>query len=167
MLTRLSYRLTPGLVVAAGRGPIACDMGLDVVIYNTGNLSIEADTLIVDPYKLTAIGYHNQNCYINGNTGYDQQDFQDMNQVTRRGTNWRNLVGDGEDKSIEFSDGPHNCVAVKKAGPRWRGGYVYMLHASICRTDTAVVRPEDVSYVLGLVQLRQYDPVGNLRKPGQ
>jgi hypothetical protein len=161
------YRLTPGLVVTMGLGPIACDMGLDVVIYNSGGLSIEADTLIFDPYKLTAIGYHNQNCYINGNTGYDQQDFQDMNQVTRRGTNWHNLIGDGEDKSIEFSDGPHNCVAIKKPGPRWRGGYVYMLHASICRTDAAAVRPEDVSYALGSLQLRQYDPVGNLRAPPQ
>jgi hypothetical protein len=160
------YRLMPGLVATAP-APIACDMGLDVVIYNTGKLSVEADTLIFDPYKLTAIGYHNQNCYINGNTGYDQQDFQDMNQVTRRGTNWHNLIGDGEDKSIEFSAGPHNCVAIKKPGPRWLGGYVYMLHASICRTDTAAVRPEDVSYALGSLELRQYDPVGNLRKAGE
>jgi hypothetical protein len=89
-----------------------------------------------------------------------------MNQVTRRGTNWRNLVADGEDKSIEFSDGPLNCVAIHRAGPKWRGGYVYMLHASICRTDTTTVRAEDVSYTLGPLQLRQYDPVGNLRPPG-
>ena len=76
-------------------------------------------------------------------------------------------MSNGEDKSIEFSDGPHNCIAVHKPGPQWRGGYVYMLHASICRTDTAAVRPEDVAYVLGSLQVRQYDPVGNLRKPGQ
>jgi len=69
-----------------------------------------------------------------------------MNQVTRRGTNWRSLVSNGEDKSIEFSDGPYNCIAVHKPGPPWRGGYVYMLHASICRTDTAIVRAEDISY---------------------
>jgi hypothetical protein len=90
-----------------------------------------------------------------------------MNQVTRRATNWRNLVRNGEDKSIEFSDGPHNCVAVHKPGPQWRGGYVYMLHASICRTDTAAVRAEDVAYALGSLQIRQYDPVGNLQKAGQ
>ena len=51
--------------------------------------------------------------------------------------------------------------------PTWRGGYVYMLHASICRTDTAAVRAEDVSYALGSLQVRQYDPVGNLRKAGE
>ena len=90
-----------------------------------------------------------------------------MNQVTRRGTNWRSLVSNGEDKSIEFSDGPYNCIAVHKPGPPWRGGYVYMLHASICRTDTAIVRAEDISYALGSLQVRQYDPVGNLRKSGE
>jgi hypothetical protein len=90
-----------------------------------------------------------------------------MNQVTRRGTNWRNFVSNGEDKSIEFSDGPHNCAAVQKAGPKWAGGYIYIMHASICATDTAAVRPEDVAYVLASLQVRQYDPAGNLRKPGE
>ena len=89
-----------------------------------------------------------------------------MNQVTRRGTNWRNLLGDGEDKSIEFSDGLHNCRAVRKAGPKWGGGYVYIMHASICRIDTAALRAEDVAYALGSLQIRQYDPQGNLRPPG-
>ena len=103
----------------------------------------------------------------NGYTGYDQEDFQDLNQVTRRGTAWHNLVGSAEDKSIEFSDGPHNCVAVHKAGPPWRGGYVYVLHASICRTDTAAGRAEDISYTLGSLQIRQHDPAGNLRKAGE
>ena len=86
-----------------------------------------------------------------------------MNQVTRRGTNWRNPVYNGEDKSIEFSYGAHNCIAVKKNGPPWGGGYVYVLHASICRTDAAAMRAEDVAYVLGSLQIRQYDPAGNLR----
>jgi hypothetical protein len=90
-----------------------------------------------------------------------------MNQMTRRGTNWRNFVSNGEDKSIEFSDGSHNCVAVQRAGLPWRGGYTYMLHASICRTDVAAMQAEDVSYALGSLQVRQYDPVGNLRNPGQ
>ena len=91
-----------------------------------------------------------------------------MNQMTRRGTNWRNSVNsNGEDKSIEFSDGAHNCVAVQKAGPPWRGGYIYMLHASICRTDTAAMRAQDIAYVLGSLQIRQYDPEGNLRPSGK
>ena len=90
-----------------------------------------------------------------------------MNQVTRRGANWRNLVGDGEDKSIVFSDGPHNCAAVRKAGPKWGGGYIYIMHASICRTDAGALRPEDIAWALGSLQIRQYDPQGNIRPPGQ
>lgn len=122
------YRLLPGATdqITNPKGGSNCDLALDVVMYSVGNLSIEADTLIFDPYKLTAIGHQtSQFCYVNGNPGYGQEDFQDMNQVTRRGTNWRNLVGDGNDKSIEFSDGPHNCVAVQRAGPKWSGGYIY------------------------------------------
>jgi hypothetical protein len=46
----------------------------------------------------------------------------------------------------------------------WRGGYIYMIHASICRTGTAAVQAEDVAYVLGSLQSRIDDPVGNLRK---
>jgi hypothetical protein len=161
------YRLVPGNVLFAQRGGLKCDMALDVVMYNVGNLAIEASTLIFDPYKLGATGLPGKYCYVVGYSGYDQEDFQDMNQVTRRGTNWRNLVSNNEDKSIEFSDGSHNCVALRKAGPKWRGGYIYMLHASICRTDTAAMRAEDVSSALGSLQVRQYDPQGNLRKAGE
>jgi hypothetical protein len=161
------YRLVPGTVLFAQRGGLKCDMALDVVMYNVGNLSVEASTLIFDPYKLVATGLPGKYCYVASHPSYDQEDFQDMNQVTRRGTNWRNLVADGEDKSIEFADGLHNCIAVHRAGPKWRGGYVYMLHASVCRTDTAAVRVEDVAYALGSLQVRQYDPIGNLRKVGE
>ena len=164
------YRLIPALTqqIINPKGGDNCDLALDVVMYITGRLSIEADTLIFDPYKLSAIGYQtSQFCYVNGNSGYDQQDFQDMNQVTRRGVNWHNLVSNGEDQSIEFSDGSHHCVAVQRAGPKWGGGYIYMLHASICRTDTAAVQPEDISSVLASLLIRQRDPQGNLRSPGQ
>jgi hypothetical protein len=161
------YRLVPGQVVLHQSGGLRCDMALDVVIYTAGNFSVEASTLIFDPYKLVATGMPSKWCYIIGYPGYGQEDFQDMNQVTRRGTNWRNLVSNGEHKFIEFSDGPNNCVAVHRPGPKWRGGYVYMLHASICRTDTAAVRTEDIAYALGSLQVRQYDPEGNLRQAGQ
>lgn len=165
----LGYRLIPGLTqqITNPKGGDNCDIALDVVMYSTGTLSIEADTAITDPYKLTAIGFHSNYCYVNGDSGYDLADFHDLNQVTRRGINWHNLVGDGEDKSIAFADGPHQCVAVKKAGPPWQGGYIYMMHASICRTDMAVIQPADIAYALGLLQIRQYDPTGNLRRPGQ
>jgi hypothetical protein len=165
----LGSRLIPGATdqITNPKGGSNCDIALDVVIYNTGNLSIEADTLITDPYKVTAIGFHSQYCYVNGHPAYDLEDFQDMNQVTRRGLNWHNPGGDGENRSVEFSDGPHRCVAVKKAGPQWQGGYIYMMHASICRSDAAVLQPADIAYALGLLQIRQYDPNGNLRRPGQ
>jgi len=29
------------------------------------------------------------------------------------------------------------------------------------------MRVEDIAYALGSLQVRQYDPVGNLRKPGE
>src|SRR5262245_34376859 len=164
------YRIIPGATnqITNPKGGSNCDLALDVAMYSAGNLSIEADTIIFDPYKVTAIGHQkSQFCYVNGNSGYGLEDFQDMNQITRRGTNWRNLVSNGEDKSVDFSDGPHNCTAVQRAGPPWGGGYIYMLHASICRTDTAAMRAEDVAYVLGSLQIRQYDPAGNLRRPGR
>ena len=103
---------------------------------------------------------------MHGYMGYDQEGFQDMNEVTRRGTNWRNLQINGQARSIEFSDGSHQCVAVLRPGPVWLGGYTYMMHASICRMDNANVRAEDVAYVLGSLETRTSDPVGNLRKAG-
>jgi hypothetical protein len=146
---------------------LGCDKAIDVVTFTVANLSIEASVLIFDPYKLTATASASR-CYIAGHPGYDQEDFQDMNQVTRRGTNWHNLVIDEQDRqnrSIEFSERGHACVAVLRHGPVWRGGYVWTLHASICRTDAAPVQAQDVAYVLGSLQTRIYDPVGNLRSP--
>jgi hypothetical protein len=45
----------------------------------------------------------------------------------------------------------------------WRGGFIWMLHASVCRTDMATVQAQDVAYVVGALQTRIYDPAGNLR----
>ena len=140
-------------------------MALDVVGANTGKLYIEADILALDPYKVTANGSPPSWCYVHSYMGYDQEDFQDMNEVTRRGTNWRNLQIDGQARSIEFTDGSHQCVAFLRPGPVWLGGYTYMMHASICRMDNASVQSADIAYVLGSLQTRTYDPVGNLRKP--
>jgi hypothetical protein len=158
------YRLTVP-EVATRTGGNSCDMALDVVGANTGKLYIEADILALDPYKVTANGSPPRWCYVHSYIGYDQEDFQDMNEVTRRGANWRNLQIDGQARSIEFTDGSHQCVAVLRPGPVWLGGYTYMMHASICRMDNASVRPEDVAYVLASLETRTYDPVGNLRKP--
>lgn len=165
------YRLTAGLAYSKpnGDGPMnnRCDLALDVVSYNLTNLSIEASILIFDPYKLTATSSDMSNCYVYGFTGYNQRDFADMNQVTRRGTNWHDLRGAGDNKSIAFSDGPHDCMAVRRHGPPWLSGYVYMLTASICRTDTASLQPDDVARALAAVKIREYDPEGNLRPPPQ
>ena len=159
------YRLTlPEISDEIGGN--SCDLALDVVGANTGKLYIEADILALDPYKVTANGSPPRWCYVHGYLGYDQEDFQDMNSVTRRGTNWHNLQIDGQARSIEFSDGAHNCVAVLRPGPVWLGGYTYMMHASICRTDTAPVQTQDIAYVIASLQTRTYDPVGNLRKAG-
>jgi hypothetical protein len=159
------YRLTlPEVSGTNNSNP--CDMALDVVGANTGKLYIEADILAFDPYKVTATGSPPRWCYVHGYMGYDQEDFQDMNSVTRRGTNWHNLQINGQARSIEFSDGSHNCVAVLRPGPVWLGGYMYMMHASICRSDTAAVQAGDIAYVLGSLETRIYDPVGNLRKAG-
>jgi hypothetical protein len=168
------YRLgPPGPSGAAGNNSNPCDMALDVVIDTTGKLAIEADILIFDPFKVMPTGSVPRWCYIHPYTHYDQEDFQDMNQMTRRGTNWRNLrINDMQDqwyggdrlRSIEFSDGSHNCLGVRKPGPVWRGGHMYIMHASICRTDTATVQAQDVAYVLVSLQTRIYDPLGNLRQ---
>jgi hypothetical protein len=136
--------------VQSSRGP-SCNTAVDEVVCKAGNLAIEANTLISDPYANRFSTW----CYAAGHPEYGEEDFQGMNQVTRRGSNWHNLINSGEDKSIEFFDGQHNCVAVQKAGPRWQRGFVYMVHASICRTDTAAVRAEDVAYALDLLHVRE------------
>jgi hypothetical protein len=159
------YRLTLPEPSTRSSGGNPCDLALDLVSATSGRLSIEADILAFDPYAVFATGSPPGWCYVHGYMGYDQEDFQDMNQVTRRGTNWHNLQINGQARSIEFSDGPHNCIAVLKPGPVWLGGYTYMMHASICRTDTASVQPNDIAYVLASLQTRTYDPVGNLRQP--
>ena len=158
----LGYKLTPGTAL--------CDMSLDVVSFENARLSVEADILIFDPYKIISdspTGHQSKNCYVRGYLDYDAEDFQDMNQVTRRGANFRNLVGSGDDKSIEFTDGNHNCKAIRHTGPEWHGGYIYIGHVSICRTDAAQVQAEDIAYVYNTLRIRTYDPEGNLRAPTQ
>jgi hypothetical protein len=170
-------RLVPAYLHASKGGDRSsrhCDIDHDVTIYTIGDLSVEADVFVFDPYKLTATGFPDPDCYVAGYAGYDQEDFQDMNRITRRGADWHDLRGETcnwsdpraacQTKSIEFSDGPHQCIAVRRPGPRWRAGFVWMLTASICRTDSAGVQPGDVDRALGAVQIRRYDPLGNVRQ---
>jgi hypothetical protein len=156
------YRLGRA-VNGSGGNTNNCEMALDVVIDTTRKLAIEADILVFDPYRVTATGSPLRQCHVGGQWRYDQEDFQDMNQVTRQGADWHNLQINDQGKSIEFSEGSHNCIAVLKRGPVWRGGLIWIMHASICRTDAATVQAIDVAYVLGSLQTRIYDPLGNLR----
>jgi hypothetical protein len=172
-------RLVPAYVhVSKGgdRDSKRCNIDHDVTMFRVGPLSVEADVFVFDPYQLAAdTGFPDPDCYVAGYTGYDQEDFEDMNQVTRRGTNWHDLRGETchwsdreaacETKSIEFSEGTDHCIAVRRPGPPWHAGYVYMLTASICRTDGASLEPGDVDRALAAVKIRRYDPVGNLVPP--
>jgi hypothetical protein len=85
---------------AVGEVQLPCDMALDVVIDTSGMLSLEADILVFDPHKVVASGGSTPRfCYVRSYLGYDQEDSQDMNQVTRRGTNWHNLqINDVQDQ---------------------------------------------------------------------
>jgi hypothetical protein len=173
-------RLVPAYVhVSKGRGDRDsgghCDIDHDVTIYNVGDLSVEADVFVFDPYKLTGEGFQDTDCYVAGYTGYDQEDFQDMNRITRRGADWHDLRSetckwsdlraDCETKSIEFSYGLDKCIAIRRPGPRWEAGFVWMLTATVCRTDGTSMQPDDVPRALGAIQIRQYDPTGNVAHP--
>jgi hypothetical protein len=170
------YHLVPGYRYHRGRNA-RCNIDHDVTIYDVGDLSVEADVLVFDPYLLAGDGTPGVNCFVWGYSGYDQEDFQDMNRITRRGTNWHDLQGltcDWKDrraecqaKSIQFSYGLQQCVAIRRPGPYWEGGYVWMLTASICHTDMASLQSDDVARALASLQIRTYDPVGNIRPPPQ
>jgi hypothetical protein len=54
-------------------------------------------------------------------------------------------------------------ATILRGKPAAPGGYIWIMHASLCRTDTITVQAEDVAYVPSAVQTRAYDPVGNLR----
>jgi hypothetical protein len=175
------YHLVPASVhVSNGRGDSSmtrCEIDHDVTIYNLGDLSVEADVLVHDPYKLTALGFADRDCYVPGYTGYDTEDFQDMNRITRSGLDWHDFRGETcswadsrpacETKSIEFTYGPHKCIAIRRPGPRWEAGFVWILTATICRADLQSIQPDDVARALSAVQIRQYDPLGNIARPPQ
>jgi hypothetical protein len=175
------YRLAPAYMYGSkGMGDESgsrdCEIDHDVTIFRIGDLSVEADVLVFDPYKLRAdTGFPDEDCYVAGYSGYDREDFHDMNRITRRGTGWHDFRGETckwselstacETKSVEFSYGSHQCIAVRRPGPRWHAGFVWMLTASICRTDPENIEPGDVDRALDAVQIRPYDPVGNLARP--
>ena len=141
-----------------------CNIAHDLVISNIGALAVEADVLVFDPYYVSAIGHQRSDCYVEASQSDLRQDFPDMNQMTRRGNGWRNFLDRGDLVTMEFSAGPDNCLAFEKRGPRWGGGYVYLIHASICRKDRRAVDAADVDFVIGSVQVQGRDMVGNLNR---
>ena len=144
-----------------------CRIGHDLVITNFGNLAVEADAIVVDPYYVSAIGSQHKGCYVQSHYSDLREDFPDMNQMTRKGTGWRDFVENGDLSTMAFSIGSSDCRAIEKRGPTWLGGHVYVIHASICRNDRRAVEPRDIDYVVGSLLIRQYDPRGNLRAPPQ
>jgi broad specificity phosphatase PhoE len=147
--------------------PSNCRMAHDLVFTDSGNLTIEADAVVVDPYYVSAIGSQHHGCYAQAHYSDLRDDFPDMNQMTRRGSDWRNFVESGDLSAMEFSLGATDCRALEKRGPTWLGGHTYVIHASVCRKDGRNVDAADVEFALGSLQVRLYEPRGNLRPPPQ
>jgi hypothetical protein len=142
-----------------------CRIAHDLVMTNVGNLAIEADVMVFDPYYVSAIGHQHGSCYVEAGYGDLREDFPDINQTARQGNGWRNFIANGDLSTMEFSVGAADCLALEKRGPRWGGGYVYAIHASICRSDQHPLAATDVDYVLRSLQIRQFEPRGNLASP--
>jgi hypothetical protein len=142
-----------------------CRIAHDLVLSNLGNLMIEADVMVFDPYYVSAIGHQHKFCAVQSGYSDLREDFPDMNQMTRKGSGWRNYVENGDLTTMEFSVASADCVAVEKRGPVWQFGRVYVIHASLCRNDRRPVGASDVDYVLGSLRVTTYEPRGNLRSP--
>jgi hypothetical protein len=148
--------------------PPNCIIYHQLVTFQTGSLSIEADTFIFDPYKVVSgspTGHQDKSCFVWSGYLRLPDDFHDMNQVTRRGTNWQNFVKGNPLSTMEFTDRGHACLAVEKLGPPWHGGYIWVVHASICEPDLRAVQASDIATALAALRLDRYDPLGNLRAP--
>jgi hypothetical protein len=152
------YKLQNGVLLS---GP--CHIQLDVVISSTATYTFEADAFVFDPYLVTASGPLPRNCKVAPQSAYDEDRLKDMNRMTRRGTNWHDYVKNDSEITSEYSDGRLNCLATRKNGPPWRGGFVWTVHASLCRLDGSRVQAADVQQMLNSLKIRVYDPVGNLR----
>jgi hypothetical protein len=141
-----------------------CQIAHDLVISALGGLSFEADSLVFDPYYVSAIGHQRQDCYVESIPRNLQGQFFDMNQFARQGTGWRNFVDSGDLATMEFTIGHDTCLALEKRGPRWGGGYTWLIHASICRKDGRPVDADNIATVLAAIQVRERDSNGNLNR---
>jgi hypothetical protein len=156
---------TENFLSRSGGEPGNCIIAHQLVTFQTGSLSVEADTMIFDPYKIVSgspTGHQDKNCFIWSGYQRPLSDFPDMNRVTRRGGGWRNLVIAKPVSTYDFSDQGRNCEAIEKLGPNWHGGYIWVVHASICQPDARAVSATDIASVLAGLRLDRYDPIGNL-----
>ena len=144
-----------------------CDISRQVATVTNTRYQIEADVRIFDPYKVTATGNQGKNCAVWSGYSNLPDDFKTMNQMTRRGTGWTNFVKDGSQTTAAYVDGGRNCLAVERLGPPWHGGYVWVVHASICPAAGGAVQNADIDAVFAMLQLRTYDAQANLRAQSQ
>jgi hypothetical protein len=149
-----------------------CTIVHQLIKTDIGRFAVEADVLVFDPYKVTADRYNGM-CTVS--SGYDHmpQDFKDMNQVARGGAGWSDFrPGDGQpntESTIRFDDGGRACVALERLGPLWHGGFVWVLHATLCAAGASPPIPlAEVDAAANTIRISTYDPVGNLRRaPGR
>ncbi|MBV9552851.1 MAG: hypothetical protein JO032_08685 [Alphaproteobacteria bacterium] len=141
-----------------------CQIAHDLVISSVAGVPFEADSLVFDPYYVSALGHQRQDCYVEARPATLQAQLVDMNHVTRQATQWGPMQQNGDLTTMEFAVGPDHCVAFEKRGPRWGGGYIYLVHAATCRKDGRPVDPSNIAAVLGALHIEQRDPTGNLHQ---
>ncbi|HTW52929.1 MAG TPA: hypothetical protein VME45_13650 [Stellaceae bacterium] len=148
---------------AQGTRPLSnCQIAHDLVISKAGGLDFEADSLVFDPYYISAIGHQRQDCYVEAIPRNLQSQLVDMNHVTRQASGWGTMRESGDLTMLDFTVGPDRCVAFEKRGPRWGGGYIWLVHAATCRKDGQPVTEADIAAVMGALKIEQRDPNGNL-----
>lgn len=72
-----------------------CIIYHQLVTFQTGTLSVEADSFIFDPFKVVSgspTGHQDKNCVVWSGYLRLPDDFEDMNQVTRRGAKWQGFA---------------------------------------------------------------------------
>jgi DNA-binding winged helix-turn-helix (wHTH) protein len=140
-----------------------CEIARQVTMITNARYQIEADVKIVDPTKITATGAPGRDCMVWSGYTNMPDDFKNMNEMTRRASSWANFGNGNPQSTASFVENGRNCVAVERLGPPWHGGYVWVVHASICSATGAAVQNADIDAVFATLQLRTYDAQGNLR----
>jgi len=146
-----------------GTRPISnCQIAHDLVISKVGGLDFEADSLVFDPYYVSAIGHQRQDCYVEAIPRNLHEQLVDMNHVTRQATGWGTMHEIGDLTLLDFILGRRQCMAFEKRGPRWGGGYIWLVHAATCHQGGQPVTMADIEAVMGALKIEQRDANGNL-----